>query len=122
MNWLIVIFVLFLILYLFGSLFTAFVRLIGPFGVIVLLGFLAYRFFTANKQKRIYDGEDDAEEEINNTGEDTAARRRVHADTAPRHETKHEHPEAANVASDEREIEEAVEVVDLPQSALRKEE
>lgn len=115
-------FLLFLLIgtLIFGFAFPAMIFIIGFIGLLIC-ALILYKFLTGGPSFRVYTSRD-----FSPPGEEerTGGRRMVYTEEEPEvvSHGRPRHSDAVNVAADEEEIEEACEIVELPATALRRDD
>lgn len=113
-------FLLFLLIgtLIFGFAFPAMIFIIGFIGLLIC-AVIVYKFLTGGQSFRVYTSRDFSPPE----DEDSSSRRMVYTEDDPEVVSHgRRNPDAVNVAADEEEIEEASEIIELPATALRKDD
>ena len=113
-------FLLFLLIgtLIFGFAFPAMIFIIGFIGLLIC-AVIVYKFLTGGQSLRVYTSRDFSPPE----DEGPSSRRMVYTEDDPEVVSHgRRNPDAVNVAADEEEIEEASEIIELPATALRKDD
>ena len=113
-------FLLFLLIgtLIFGFAFPAMIFIIGFIGLLICV-VIVYNILTGGQSFRVYTSRDFSPPE----DEDSSSRRMVYTEDDPEVVSHgRRNPDAVNVAADEEEIEEASEIIELPATALRKDD
>lgn len=113
-------FLLFLLIgtLIFGFAFPAMIFIIGFIGLLIC-AVIVYKFLTGGQSFRVYTSRDFSPPE----DEGPSSRRMVYTEDDPEVVShRRRNPDAVNVAADEEEIEEASEIIELPATALRKDD
>lgn len=114
-------FLLFLLIgtLIFGFAFPAMIFIIGFIGLLIC-AVIIYKFLTGGQSFRVYTSRDFSHPE----DEEPSSRRMVYTEDDPEvvSHRRRRNPDAVNVAADEEEIEEASEIIELPATALRKDD
>ena len=113
-------FLLFLLIgtLIFGFAFLAMIFIIGFIGLLIC-AVIVYKFLTGGQSFRVYTSRDFSPPE----DEGPSSRRMVYTEDDPEVVSHgRRNPDAVNVAADEEEIEEASEIIELPATALRKDD
>ena len=113
-------FLLFLLIgtLIFGFAFPAMIFIIGFIGLLIC-AVIVYKFLTGGQSFRVYTSRD-----FSPPGDEgPSSRRMVYTEDDPEVVSHgRRNPDAVNVAADEEEIEEASEIIELPATALRKDD
>ncbi|MCC8178202.1 MAG: hypothetical protein LIO38_03685 [Cloacibacillus sp.] len=93
--------------------------IIGFIGLLIC-AVIVYKFLTGGQSFRVYTSRDFSPPE----DEEPSSRRMVYTEDDPEvvSHRRRRNPDAVNVAADEEEIEEASEIIELPATALRKDD
>lgn len=113
-------FLLFLLIgtLIFGFAFPAMIFIIGFIGLLICV-VIVYKILTGRQSFRVYTSRDFSPPE----DEGPSSRRMVYTEDDPEVVSHgRRNPDAVNVAADEEEIEEASEIIELPATALRKDD
>ena len=113
-------FLLFLLIgtLIFGFAVPAMIFIIGFIGLLIC-AVIVYKFLTGGQSFRVYTSRDFSPPE----DEGPSSRRMVYTEDDPEVVSHgRRNPDAVNVAADEEEIEEASEIIELPATALRKDD
>lgn len=113
-------FLLFLLIgtLIFGFAFPAMIFIIGFIGLLICV-VIVYKILTGGQSFRVYTSRDFSPPE----DEGPSSRRMVYTEDDPEVVSHgRRNPDAVNVAADEEEIEEASEIIELPATALRKDD
>lgn len=113
-------FLLFLLIgtLIFGFAFPAMIFIIGFIGLLIC-AVIVYKFLTGGQSFRVYTSRDFSPPE----DEGPSSRRMVYTEDDPEVVSHgRRNSDAVNVAADEEEIEEASEIIELPATALRKDD
>ena len=113
-------FLLFLLIgtLIFGFAFPAMIFIIGFIGLLIC-AVIVYKFLTGGQSFRVYTSRDFSPPE----DEGPSSRRMVYTEDDPEVVSHgRRNPDAVNVAADVEEIEEASEIIELPATALRKDD